>query len=79
MVSLMPQSKSIEKKALQRFGKALEVGLSYKMVQLCKFGFFGFNAHIKARVFRSSPQFAFTLGAYELLQRLLWVDFGGRY
>ncbi|XP_015606454.1 calcium-binding mitochondrial carrier protein Aralar1 isoform X2 [Cephus cinctus] len=30
-----------------------------------------------ARVFRSSPQFGVTLFTYELLQRLLFVDFGG--
>uniref|UniRef100_A0A1Q3FF15 Putative calcium-binding mitochondrial carrier protein aralar1 n=1 Tax=Culex tarsalis TaxID=7177 RepID=A0A1Q3FF15_CULTA len=30
-----------------------------------------------ARVFRSSPQFGVTLVTYELLQRLLYVDFGG--
>ena len=29
-----------------------------------------------ARVFRSSPQFGVTLLTYELLQRLLYVDFG---
>ncbi|CAF0768277.1 unnamed protein product [Brachionus calyciflorus] len=31
-----------------------------------------------ARVFRSSPQFGVTLLSYELLQRMFWVDFGGR-
>ncbi|KAI0233277.1 Calcium-binding mitochondrial carrier protein Aralar1 [Lamellibrachia satsuma] len=31
-----------------------------------------------ARVFRSSPQFGVTLMTYEILQRLLFVDFGGR-
>ncbi|XP_050406141.1 electrogenic aspartate/glutamate antiporter SLC25A13, mitochondrial [Patella vulgata] len=31
-----------------------------------------------ARVFRSSPQFGVTLLTYELLQRLFYVDFGGR-
>ncbi|XP_076323252.1 electrogenic aspartate/glutamate antiporter Aralar, mitochondrial-like [Tachypleus tridentatus] len=31
-----------------------------------------------ARVFRSSPQFGFTLLTYEILQRLFYVDFGGR-
>ncbi|TKS88559.1 Calcium-binding mitochondrial carrier protein [Collichthys lucidus] len=31
-----------------------------------------------ARVFRSSPQFGVTLVTYELLQRWLYVDFGGR-
>lgn len=30
-----------------------------------------------ARVCRSSPQFAVTLFAYELLQRIFYVDFGG--
>lgn len=30
-----------------------------------------------ARVFRSSPQFGVTLLSYELLQRLVYVDFGG--
>ncbi|KAH9514273.1 hypothetical protein Btru_028563 [Bulinus truncatus] len=30
-----------------------------------------------ARVFRSSPQFGVTLLTYELLQRMLYVDFGG--
>lgn len=40
----------------------------------------GFRAFWKgagARVFRSSPQFAVTLVTYELLQRWLYVDFGG--
>ncbi|XP_066912954.1 electrogenic aspartate/glutamate antiporter SLC25A13, mitochondrial-like [Clytia hemisphaerica] len=32
-----------------------------------------------ARVFRSSPQFGVTLMTYELLQRVLYVDFGGGY
>ncbi|ETE69626.1 Calcium-binding mitochondrial carrier protein Aralar1 [Ophiophagus hannah] len=32
---------------------------------------------IAARVFRSSPQFGVTLLTYELLQRWLYVDFGG--
>ncbi|XP_075678319.1 calcium-binding mitochondrial carrier protein aralar1 isoform X1 [Dermatophagoides pteronyssinus] len=31
-----------------------------------------------ARVFRSAPQFGFTLLTYELLQRFFYVDFGGR-
>lgn len=31
-----------------------------------------------ARVFRSSPQFGFTLVSYEILQRLFYIDFGGR-
>ncbi|KAG1678126.1 Calcium-binding mitochondrial carrier protein Aralar1 [Nymphon striatum] len=31
-----------------------------------------------ARVARSSPQFAVTLAAYEIFQRLIYVDFGGR-
>jgi solute carrier family 25 aspartate/glutamate transporter 12/13 len=30
-----------------------------------------------ARVFRSSPQFGVTLVTYELLQRMIYVDFGG--
>lgn len=30
-----------------------------------------------ARIFRSSPQFGVTLMTYELLQRVLYVDFGG--
>ncbi|XP_022645155.1 calcium-binding mitochondrial carrier protein Aralar1-like isoform X2 [Varroa jacobsoni] len=41
----------------------------------------GFSAFWKggpARVFRSSPQFGFTLLTYEVLQRLFYVDFGGR-
>ncbi|MBN3287096.1 CMC1 protein, partial [Polyodon spathula] len=40
----------------------------------------GFSALWKgagARVFRSSPQFGVTLVTYELLQRWLYVDFGG--
>ncbi|KAL1505732.1 hypothetical protein ABEB36_005228 [Hypothenemus hampei] len=40
----------------------------------------GFRAFWKgsiARVFRSSPQFGVTLLTYEVLQRLLYVDFGG--
>lgn len=31
-----------------------------------------------ARVCRSSPQFGFTLLTYEMLQRFLYIDFGGR-
>ena len=31
-----------------------------------------------ARVFRSAPQFGFTLLTYEVLQRLFYIDFGGR-
>lgn len=41
----------------------------------------GFTAFWKggpARMFRSSPQFGFTLLTYELLQRAFYVDFGGR-
>lgn len=41
----------------------------------------GFSAFWKggpARVFRSAPQFGFTLMTYEVLQRLFYVDFGGR-
>ncbi|XP_067138502.1 calcium-binding mitochondrial carrier protein Aralar1-like isoform X2 [Centruroides vittatus] len=30
-----------------------------------------------ARVFRSAPQFGFTLLTYEILQRLFYIDFGG--
>ncbi|XP_014274358.1 calcium-binding mitochondrial carrier protein Aralar1 isoform X2 [Halyomorpha halys] len=40
----------------------------------------GFRAFWKgagARVVRSSPQFGFTLITYELLQRYLYIDFGG--
>ena len=32
-----------------------------------------------ARVFRSSPQFGVTLLTYELLQRVFYVDFGGKF
>ncbi|XP_071826694.1 electrogenic aspartate/glutamate antiporter SLC25A13, mitochondrial-like isoform X2 [Apostichopus japonicus] len=41
----------------------------------------GFRAFWKggpARIFRSSPQFGVTLFTYELLQRFLYVDFGGK-
>ncbi|XP_038046015.1 calcium-binding mitochondrial carrier protein Aralar1-like [Patiria miniata] len=41
----------------------------------------GFRAFFKggpARVFRSSPQFGVTLLTYEILQRNLYIDFGGR-
>lgn len=41
----------------------------------------GFKAFWKggpARVFRSAPQFGFTLLTYEVLQRFFYVDFGGR-
>lgn len=31
-----------------------------------------------ARVFRSSPQFGVTLMTYEMFQRLIYIDFGGR-
>ena len=34
---------------------------------------------ISARVLRSSPQFGVTLLTYEMLHRLFYVDFGGRY
>lgn len=40
----------------------------------------GFKAFWKGtlpRVFRSSPQFGVTLVTYELLQRMLYIDFGG--
>ncbi|XP_044761097.1 calcium-binding mitochondrial carrier protein Aralar1 isoform X1 [Coccinella septempunctata] len=40
----------------------------------------GFRAFWKGtipRVFRSSPQFGVTLVSYELLQRMLYIDFGG--
>lgn len=40
----------------------------------------GFRAFWKgalARVFRSSPQFGVTLVTYEILQRMLYIDFGG--
>jgi hypothetical protein len=33
---------------------------------------------VSARVLRSSPQFGVTLMTYEVLQRLFYVDFGGR-
>lgn len=36
------------------------------------------NKKFPARVFRSSPQFGVTLLTYEVLQRVLYVDFGGR-
>ena len=42
----------------------------------------GFRAFWKgavARMCRSSPQFGVTLVTYELLQRMFYVDFGGRY
>lgn len=41
----------------------------------------GFTAFWKggiARVFRSAPQFGFTLLTYEILQRFFYVDFSGR-
>ncbi|KAJ8319625.1 hypothetical protein KUTeg_002827 [Tegillarca granosa] len=41
-------------------------------------GFTAFWKGTPARVFRSSPQFGVTLLTYELLQRLFYVDFGGR-
>ncbi|XP_053372526.1 electrogenic aspartate/glutamate antiporter SLC25A13, mitochondrial-like isoform X2 [Mercenaria mercenaria] len=41
-------------------------------------GFGAFWKGTPARVFRSSPQFGVTLLTYELLQRLFYVDFGGR-
>ncbi|EDV28209.1 uncharacterized protein TRIADDRAFT_21712, partial [Trichoplax adhaerens] len=40
-------------------------------------GFRAFWKGAPARVFRSSPQFGVTLVTYELLQRYLYVDFGG--
>ncbi len=42
----------------------------------------GFKAFWKgtvARMCRSSPQFGVTLFTYELLQRVFYVDFGGRW
>ncbi|KAL5010030.1 hypothetical protein ScPMuIL_012335 [Solemya velum] len=41
-------------------------------------GFAAFWKGTPARVFRSSPQFGVTLLTYEILQRYLYVDFGGR-
>lgn len=41
-------------------------------------GFGAFWKGTPARVCRSSPQFGVTLLTYELLQRLFYVDFGGR-
>ncbi|CAG0896587.1 unnamed protein product [Darwinula stevensoni] len=41
-------------------------------------GFRAFWKGTAARVFRSSPQFGVTLLTYEVLQRLFYVDFGGR-
>ncbi|XP_021341671.1 calcium-binding mitochondrial carrier protein Aralar1-like isoform X1 [Mizuhopecten yessoensis] len=41
-------------------------------------GFAAFWKGAPARVLRSSPQFGVTLLTYELLQRLFYVDFGGR-
>ena len=41
----------------------------------------GFRAFWKgaiARMCRSSPQFGVTLVTYELLQRMFYIDFGGR-
>lgn len=35
--------------------------------------------YFAARVFRSAPQFGFTLLTYEILQRLFYIDFGGRF
>ncbi|XP_070770140.1 electrogenic aspartate/glutamate antiporter SLC25A12, mitochondrial-like isoform X1 [Enoplosus armatus] len=42
-------------------------------------GFRAFWKGTAARVFRSSPQFGVTLVTYELLQRWLYVDFGGHH
>lgn len=41
-------------------------------------GFVAFWKGGPARVFRSAPQFGFTLLTYEVLQRFFYVDFGGR-
>lgn len=41
-------------------------------------GFMAFWKGGPARVFRSAPQFGFTLLTYEVLQRAFYVDFGGR-
>lgn len=41
-------------------------------------GFMAFWKGGPARVFRSAPQFGFTLLTYEVLQRTFYVDFGGR-
>lgn len=41
-------------------------------------GFAAFWKGGPARVFRSAPQFGFTLLTYEILQRAFYVDFGGR-
>lgn len=40
-------------------------------------GFAAFWKGGPARIFRSSPQFGFTLLTYEVLQRAFYVDFGG--
>lgn len=44
---------------------------------LAEEGFRAFWKGAVARVFRSSPQFGVTLVTYELLQRYLYIDFGG--
>ncbi|KAG9509229.1 Calcium-binding mitochondrial carrier protein Aralar1 [Fragariocoptes setiger] len=41
-------------------------------------GFAAFWKGGPARVLRSAPQFGFTLLTYEVLQRLFYIDFGGR-
>src|ERR1700712_4560956 len=41
-------------------------------------GFVAFWKGGPARVLRSAPQFGFTLMTYEVLQRLFYIDFGGR-
>ena len=41
-------------------------------------GFAAFWKGGPARIFRSAPQFGFTLMTYEVLQRLFYVDFGGK-
>lgn len=70
----MRQLKYIEKKEQERFGRELEVCLDWNQeIKLINLIFLH-----EARVFRSSPQFGVTLATYELLQRLFWIDFGGR-
>lgn len=62
-----------------RAGQTTYTGVTDCAIKLLKQeGFRAFWKGGPARIFRSSPQFGVTLFTYELLQRFLYVDFGGQ-
>jgi hypothetical protein len=70
MVCLMRARRFGLKRAEERFGRVSHV---FIVTPPKNYAFLGAGA----RVLRSSPQFGVTLMAYEILQRLFYIDFGG--